>query len=581
MGQLYQIFKTTLNWQLHILMQMLTYLHIRDFITVKSIELDFNAGMTVITGESGSGKSLLPSALSLISGGRGEADLIKLGADSAEVVTAFNLSRQPTVKEWLLTHHLANDDECLLRRTLSRDGRSKAFINGTLVAVRQLKEIAGMLLNLHQQQAHSSLLGRADQLKILDTFSEQQSLRAEVGHLYEDIAKVSEQLRSQNPEIAQNQDRLSLLDYQIDELETADIKADEANQLEVEYNQLANVENLRTTLHLALDALSEQQDSAINQTQHHLKQLQEIQADIPELSLTCDLLNTGLINLLEAEAELKRHSKAIQEDPERLEYTEKRLSDLHDLARKYKVSRYELHDLQSDLKKQKQQLEQDKIDLQSLEARKEQLKADYQKQSLKLRSERIAAAQKLSSEINAWLADVGMPNSRFEIQIEEDEATVTGTEYAVFMLSGFKGHPLRPIAKIASGGELSRLSLVIHLAYRVRASKVGEVLSTMVLDEADVGIGGHVATKIGLLLRRLADQSQVLVVTHLPQIAVFGQHHLYVEKQPEVCDNLISFRPLTEDDRKAEVARMLAGSDLTKRNLAHASEMLQKAALSK
>ncbi len=554
---------------------MLTHLHISNLVSVRSLDLDFGAGMTVITGESGAGKSLLIHALLLVSGGRGDSDMIRAESDFAEVTAAFDLDDSPLVRQWLLDHHLMDEDVCLLRRVLPRDGRSRSFINGTPVNVRQLRTIGEMLLSLHLQQSHQELLRPSQQLRILDSLTGQMALRKETGRLYEAIDRVARALSRPNSPADQSQDRLSLLVYQLEELEAAAIGSGEIQALEIEHSRLANLQDLKAAVFSALTTLSGESDSTADSLSKSLETLQQIQATAPELGIACDLLDTSLVNLLEAVSELKRYSDGLNEDPKRLEWVEARLALLGDLARKHKVSPAELHKLTSRLCEQKEQLEQAKRDAESLQTEKEQLEAAYAEQAARLRQARTTAAAELSTKVNAWLPDMGMPNSRFGIDVDADKPSSTGTERVTYMLSTFEDQPTRPLTRVVSGGELSRISLVIQLL-----SKVEESLPTMVLDEADAGIGGIVAAKVGLLLRQLASQRQVLTVTHLPQIAVYGHTHLCVEKTSRACDNPTSFKWLDKGERTAEIARMLAGSDLTRRNLAHASEMLERAASS-
>lgn len=551
---------------------MLTHLYINQFAAIQALELDLSDGLTVITGESGAGKSILLGALSLAIGSRGNIDLIGLGTDQSDVVATFDVSSLPEVVRCLSANQLAAQDQCILRRVLSRDGRSKAFINGIPVTVAQLRKVGALLVNLYQQQGHQRLLQRSTQLTMLDAFAGQLELRAEVAALHGSMTAIEKQIQAQLEMSAHETDQSILLDYQIQELQAANITADELPKLDQEHRKLANMQAIRTTVGAALETLVEQDENAIFMIQHHLRQLEHIQDDSIALKAGQELVNSSLVHLQEGVRELQQYFSSANEEPEQLQMLEERLTRIYDVARKYQVQPGQAHQLLPELEQKKQQLEQTQVTIEDLRAQLQELQANYQAKSLRLRKKRLAAGKKMTEAIDAYLPGLGMANGCFQVELIEVAAFTYGLDQAAFLFSANKHHSPRPLEKVASGGELSRLSLAIELILAT-----GHRLPTLIFDEADAGIGGATATKVGQLLKRLSKQAQILCVTHLPQIAAYGNQHIHVEKKPQLCDDPISLKLLSLDERIAETARMLDGDGLTKHNLAHAGEMLQKA----
>ena len=552
---------------------MLIHLYINQFAAIQALELDLSDGLTVITGESGAGKSILLGALSLAIGSRGSTHSISWETDQADVVATFDVSGLPDAEQWLSAYQLAAHNQCILRRVLSRDGRSKAFINGIPATVAQLRKMGALLVNVHQQQGHQRLLQRSTQLEMLDSFAGQLELRAEVAALHSNIADIEKQLQTQSEMSARATDQFILLDYQIQELKAVAIAADELPRLDQEHRRLANIQAIRATVGAALMTLAEQDESIITMIQHHLRQLEQIQDDSVALKAGQELMSSSLVHLQEGVGELQQYFNAANEEPEQLKILEERLTKIYDLARKYKVQPEQTYRVLPELEQKKQQLEQAQVTANELRAQLQELQASHQAKSLRLRKYRLTAAKKMTAAISAYLLDLGMANGYFQIELSEVDAFTYGLDQVVFLFSASKRYPPQPLEKVASGGELSRLSLAIELILATDYR-----LPTLIFDEADAGIGGATAAKIGQLLKRLSKQAQILCVTHLPQIAVYGNQHIHVEKNSQLCDDPISLKLLSLDERTVEIARMLDGDGLTKRNLAHAGEMLQKAA---
>lgn len=550
---------------------MLTHMHIRQFVVIEALDLNFNTGLTVVTGETGAGKSVLMSALSLVTGGRADIGVIRDGADSADIVAIFEISNLAEVVLWLDERQLTEESQCLLRRVLTKDGRSKAFINGVPVSIGQLKQVGDMLVNLHRQQAHQHLLGRRRQLTLLDAFGCHQGLCEEVARLHTDIANAKKELEALAEPDQNEADRITLLEYQLTELVSMNLQDLDLPALEAEHLALAGAESNRAVAMQALQELSEQEESATTLIHRNTRQLAEIQGNTDSLIAAQELLTTSAVSLEDAVRELRIYCDGITESPERLRDIEEQLTQIHDLARKHRVQPQELNTLMAQLEQQKHQIEQARTNAEQLQIQLIKLQDDYQERALALRSARKVVAGELALAVSAYFSDLGMKGGCFSVDMQAtDETHAFGMDQVTFLFSGGTGHHPRPLDKVASGGELSRLSLALQLVIVEKSP-----LPTLIFDEADAGIGGHTAEKIGHLLRSLAKHTQVICVTHLPQVAAHGEHHLHVQKIPNT--NTASLEPLAADDRKIEIARMLDGNNLTKSNLALAGEMLQRA----
>lgn len=556
---------------------MLASLSIRDLALVEALELDFEAGFTVLTGETGAGKSILLTALALALGDRADSGLIRPGASRAEVNLHFDLSDAPAARTWLDEHDLGDDPtECVVRRTIGSDGRSKAFINGRAVTIQQLQAFSSQLVEIHGQHAHLALLQGREQRRLLDESAGTLRLVAEVGGLYEQWRALQHELSQRRRAAADRAARHELLRYQVEELERHEVSSLDYEQLLAEHTRLANVGRILALSQLQLDLLYEDETGSAN---HLLAQavtaMKELGSLCPELAEVSAMLQEAQIQVKEAAASIRHQVDRLESDPKRLDWLEERIGDLNRLARKHQVTPNELGvqllALQAeldDLSRSEQQM--DALDLAVAETLER-----YRTQAHQLSAQRAAGAERLSAQITAVIRELGMPYGEFQITVqsaEEAEIGPHGIDRIEFSVTANPGLPARPIGKVASGGELSRISLAIQvsaIAYKATP--------TLIFDEVDTGIGGRVAEIVGQKLRLLASDRQVLCVTHLPQVAAQGHNHLLVEKTTRNALTQTVVKPIAPGDRKQEIARMLGGVRITAQTLAHAEEMLAHA----
>lgn len=561
---------------------MLQSLSIRDFIIVNQLDLEFQAGFTVLTGETGAGKSILIDALSLALGARGEGGVTRTGCDKAEISAIFSIAHNLEAQEWLLDAELTNDaPELLLRRVMYADGRSRAFINGATVTVAQLKELGELLVDIYSQNAHHSLLKSATQRHVLDGFAELSALALQVSDQFKAWHQLNQQRLEVEKNASQYANELADLRNQVSELSALSITANEWNELQQEHLRLSNGAGLITGGEACRELLSEGELSAIrliSQVQHKLENLREYDATLTEAT---EILDSVMIQLEETDRFLNRYLQRADLDPARLGQLESKIQNIHNISRKYRVQPEELDQLlaKSQLRMAELALFANDGELAKQEAQALSL---YMQLAKKLSEGRQLAATKLSQQITAEMQRLSLSGGKFEVALTAQAPSSIGLEQVEFLVSGHAGVVARPLNKVASGGELSRISLAIRV---VTAQK--ENIPTMIFDEVDVGIGGGVAEVVGQLLKQLgapqsgaiagANQSigrQVLVITHLPQVAALGTHHLRVSKALVNGQTLSSISTLNADERVQELARMLGGVEITQTTLQHAKEML-------
>lgn len=558
---------------------MLQSLSIRDFVIVNQLDLDFKVGFTVLTGETGAGKSILIDALSLALGARGEGGVTRAGCDKAEISAIFAIASNVEAKQWLAEAEMECDaNELILRRVMYADGRSRAFINGATVTVAQLKELGELLVDIYSQNAHHSLLKQATQRHVLDNFGGLSSLALQVASQY----KVWYTLNQQRLEVEKNAsayaDELADLRDNTRELAQIAVSPTEWDELQQEHLRLSNGAGLITGGEECRELLSEGELSAMRlliQVQHKLQNLCEFDAAITEATETLD---SAIIQLEETSRFLNRYLQRAELDPERLAKLDSRIQSIHNSARKNRVKPQDLTDLL--LKSQARMAELELFANDGELAKQEaQALATYMQFATQLSEGRKSAAAKLGTQISAEMQRLSLSGGKFEVALTEQAPTANGLEQIEFMVAGHAGVVARPLSKAASGGELSRISLAIRV---VTAQK--ESIPTMIFDEVDVGIGGGVAEVVGQLLKQLGapqgdehlSQRQVLVITHLPQVAALGSHHLRVSKSLVNEQTLSTIATLNADQRVQEVARMLGGIEITDTTRQHAKEMLAK-----
>lgn len=552
---------------------MLNSLQVRDFAIVEKIDIEFDAGMTVLTGETGAGKSILIDALGLVLGERGGAQLVREGAKRAEFAAEFDVSEHSTASAWLAEHALDVDDECLLRRVVNADGRSRAFINGNSVPLAQLKSIGEMLLDIHGQHFHQSLGRREVQRDLLDFFGGLQEQRAEVAAAYASWTAVAEKVKSLLDAESDRVARLDLLTFQVHELETLAVGDEEIEQLRNERQKIQHGSRLVEGLESASNALIDGEPANANRLVAEASRAIEslLQFDT-ELTPVAELINSAGIQIAEAAEMLRRYGENIDMDPARRDWVEERLDALHASARKHRVEVDDLLVVMDKLSTELEELQNADTHGRDLEKQSAELRETFIKLANALSASRRKAAKAFSSAVTKAMAGLGMPGGKFQAALEkldEDAARPWGMDRIDFLISANPGQKLQALAKIASGGELSRMSLAIQVI-----ASDGSNIPTMVFDEVDSGVGGGVAEMVGRRLQEIGSNRQVLCVTHLPQVASLADQHVRISKVSDGKSTRTGLSVLDNKERTEELARMLGGVDITRKTLEHAAEML-------
>jgi DNA repair protein RecN (Recombination protein N) len=555
---------------------MLARLHIRDFAIVHNLELAFEPGFTVLTGETGAGKSILIDALALALGERAEAAVIRHGSARAEVTAEFALPPAPDAARWLTERDLAEDGECLLRRVVERDKPSRGYINGRPVPIQMLRELGEFLVDIHGQHEHQSLLKRDAQRRILDDHAGlTDTLEKLTGH-YHEWKSLGERLEALRRESSDREARLELLRYQVQELEALNLGPDEIPRLEEEHARLANGAALLEGVQaVALAIYDDDEHACASQLARAGGGLEALTRFDPKLGEITALLGEAAIQLDEAASRLHQYLDALELDPERLQQVEGRLSSAHELARKHKARPEELPAVMQRLRTELADIEDYDANLGKLEEGISRARAAYDTLAQEVSHRRGETAQKLGQAVSRGMHELGMPGGRFEAALTplpEGELSAHGRERVEFLVSANPGQPPRPLTKVASGGELSRISL----ALQVITASHGRI-PTLIFDEVDVGVGGRVAEIVGRELRALGAARQALCITHLAQVAAQGQHHVQVAKRAARGTTHIEVHALSGKERVAEIARMIGGVEISHKTLAHAEDMLERA----
>jgi DNA repair protein RecN (Recombination protein N) len=556
---------------------MLTQLRIRDFAIVEELELEQAAGLTAVTGETGAGKSILVDAIGLLLGDRADSGVIRHGAERADLSVLFDLDALPSARAWLVERDLDRDRECHLRRVVASNGRSRSYINGVPQPVQALRELGERLVDIHGQHEHQSLLRRETQRQLLDDYAGHQALVAELDAHYQTWSRLRRELRELRQAASERDARLDILRYHLRELAALDLAEGEVAELESEQRRLANSSQLLDTGQRLLGWLTENDEDAIaDRLGQSLRELDALSRLDARLAPVGEMLGAALIQVQEASGELRGYVQDLDLDPEHLTRVEQRLAAAHQLARKHRVTAEELPPLRARFEAERDRLEHSETRLEELQQAVRDARATYQAGADRLTERRTAAARELGERVSAALVGLGMPGGRFGIVLERlDKPTPAGLETVEFQVSANPGQPLRPLAKVASGGELSRISLAIQVI-AARATRI----PTLIFDEVDSGIGGGVAEVVGRQLRTLGGSRQVLCVTHLPQVAAQAHQQIKVEKQTDGETTHTQVLPLDGNERITEIARMLGGLELTENTLVHAREMVEKAARS-
>ncbi len=576
---------------------MLVHLSIDNYAIAEHIDAEFAGGMTVLTGETGAGKSILLDALGLALGDRADAAVVRSGAERADIHATFDIADNAEAQRWLQSRELASGDDCLLRRVVTAEGRSRGFINGQPATLQDLKALGEMLIDIYSQHAHQSLLKTAQQRKLLDAFAGTEALAEQVRQQALRYQQINQEIEGLTGQRDEQTARAQLLRYQVEELDRLNLQAGEIDAMETEQRQLANGEQIQRNSQHALALCREGEINVINILNQALKSLGELDAKQPALVDAEQMLGSALIQVEEASRELQHHLDKFELDPARLFELQSRLDALYDVARKHRLQARELPEFHQRLRLELGTVEGGGEQLERLQAELAQRGDAYTAQATELSKRRQQAANKLQKQVEKQLQALAMGGCKFVVELTaRGEAApkgagprevgprgaalrkttakpvsvhIHGAEEVEFLISTNLGSPPQPLNRIASGGELSRISLAIQVITAQTSAT-----STLVFDEVDVGIGGATAEVVGNLLRELGSRGQVLCVTHQPQVASKGHHHFGVAKVTAKQSTRASLKRLGDAEKIEEIARMLGGITVTEQSRAHAREML-------
>jgi DNA repair protein RecN (Recombination protein N) len=554
---------------------MLTHLQLRDLVIVDQAELEFNAGLSALTGETGAGKSIVVDALLLVAGGRGGGDIVRQGAERAEVTASFAALPEAALS-WLEAQSIEYDDDLVVRRVIGADGRSRAYVNGQVVPLQALRELAEFLIEIHGQQEFQHLVSRAAQRELLDERLNEPGLTGRVAELFAQYKTCRAEFDALT-DAANNRDaRLELLRYQLRELKAEVGSTAAIEELFADQKRVASRGRLSTAAQTALSAAYEADGASahdfLGRAIAALRGVSEIDAGLSEAGKR---LSEAAILTQDAAETLRRYLDALDIDPARQEEIERHAAALEALARKHRVAVMELPAQLAQIETELTALENVQVSLANLEARLAELMREYRDAAQRLSAARTAAALKLGRQVSALMQTLGMAGGEFAVNVTKSDAefALSGSDDVEFLVSANPGQPLKGLAKVASGGELSRISLAVQVAGRSGTSAL-----CMVFDEVDAGIGGAVAEIVGRQLRELGERAQVLCVTHLPQVASQAHSQFRVTKLSDGKITRTAVKPLGAQERVDEIARMLGGIDITEQARAHALEMLGRAA---
>ena len=552
---------------------MLQNLNISNLAIVESLDLNLEKGLSVLTGETGAGKSILLTALGLALGDRADASYIRPDCKRAEINLSFDLSDAPAAQEWLEENELDADEQCLIRRTIRQDGRSKAYINGHPTTLQSLKLLSSQLVEIHGQHAHLTLLDNDEQRGFLDSYAKNTDRLAETNQAYLQWRSNFHELQALIKAATELNNQEDLCRYQLNELEQLDLANYDYAALSAEHTKLANLEQILSVGQTQLDLLSENEQQSANQmVNQSISALSDLSTLAAEFEEPNKLLVEAQIQIQEAAQQLRHFLDAQEVDPQRMQVLENQIGIIQNLSRKHHVSPEELPDIAEKLTAQLDNLSHSAERIDELTFLVEQNQKDYFSYAKTLSNKRSKAAIKLSQLISEMIQELGMPQGEFSIAVTTQDISqpkINGSDKIEFLVSANRGLPLRPLAKVASGGELSRISLAIQVTI-----SHDKDAPTMIFDEVDSGIGGGIAEIVGQKLRTLGKSAQVLCVTHLPQVASQAHQHLFVYKTSDDVVTTSQVKTLSTEQRIEETARMLGGVNITDSTLAHAKEML-------
>ena len=553
---------------------MLTQLSVNNFAIVRHLILDLEQGMSVITGETGAGKSIAIDALGLCLGYRSESSMIRHGADKADISATFFMQPNSPAYQWLAERELLDEEnpqECILRRMINLEGRSKAFVNNHPIPASQLRELGQYLIHLNGQHAPQLLLKNEYQLELIDNYANLHADLAEMQQSYQYWRKQYQLRKNYHQQCAENEARKQLLQYQVEELDEFAIKENEFEEMEETHARLSNAESLTELSQSVLEVLSNDNvnaDSLIYQAIRDLEDLAEVDT---RYQSALDMLNEALIQVQEASSEVRNLADHIEQDPEMLKELDERIAKTISLSRKHHVLPNQLWQHHAKLQQELQELLDHSQNEQTLIEQERAAHQQCVQLAEKISVKRKQAGEKLAEQVTQQIKQLSMENGEFFVDVKFDPKKLSpqGADFVEFNLRSNLGQLMQPLAKIASGGELSRISLAVQV---LTANKLST--PTIIFDEVDVGISGSAATTVGKLLRQLGKKCQVLCVTHLPQVASYGHHHFNVQKYVENNQTETQMTHLKEEEKISALARLLGGSKITEAVLANAKEML-------
>jgi len=555
---------------------MLSLIKVRNYAIIDEVELELDRGFSVMTGETGAGKSILVDALGLALGDRADASTVRSGAERAEISVQFDCPDGHAATDWLRERGLDDGAQCTLRRVIGADGRSRSFINGQPATLQDLKLLGGLLVDIHGQHEHQSLLDAGAQRALLDAHGALEERARGVAEAYAAWREVERELEGRRDASADREAQLELLRFQVGELESLAPANGEPESLRTERDRLANVDRLLGGVGAALDSLLENETGAADAAVVHARrELERLAEHDPELQASAERLAGVEIELREVGSTLNRYRERLEADPARLEWLDERLAKFRALARRHSVEERELCAVLDKLRRRLADLDGGAESIEDLAARVTSARSAYFKRATQLSAARKKSATTLGRAVTEQLVELGMPNGEFRIELAEkpeERADATGLERVSFEVRLNPGQPFGPLERVASGGELSRISLAIEVVLS-GASPV----PTFVFDEVDAGVGGRVAEIVGRKLSQLGDSRQVVCVTHLPQVASQGQRHYRVIKLTDGKLSRTNVRALGSEERVEELSRMLGGIEITERTRAHAEEMIERA----
>ncbi len=554
---------------------MLSHIHLRNFAIIENLDLELKAGMTALTGETGAGKSILIDAIGLVLGDRAESGVVRHGAEKAEITLTVDIDDTPTAQQWLVKQDLLDegDDDCILRRVITSKGKSRAWINGTPCNLGMLRQLGEQLVDIHGQHEHQSLMKKNMQRQLLDDYAKNDGLITQTSKAFYTWKKLNDRMISLSEKSSEHQAKLDLLRFQTQELNELQLSEGEANNLDEEHARLSNAGELLTSTSKSVSLLYDSDDQSIYSNINDILSLLEGASELDEnLREPLNILQNAQIQIQEVADSLRRYHDSVGLDPERLDWVNNRMTTLHDLSRKHKTRPDSLFNKWQDLLLELKTLDSDEYNIDALEEKLAEQKTNYLTISNELSISRQKSAKKLSIGVSKAMQELGMEGGKFTITFKDKEQfSASGMDDIEFTVSANPGQPLKPLIKVASGGELSRISLAIQMIAAQRLT-----LPALIFDEVDSGIGGGIAEVVGQQLRKLGKGRQVLCVTHLPQVASQAHNHFKVTKIKGTDSTSTGILILNKDQRIQETARMMGGIEITDSTLNLAKEMLAK-----